>query len=121
MDITKRYTDVVNKTGERWLVRSTPRQVANSTTDLLTNKFAETPSTTQGASTLDELNEIFSSHSNPAPAPALAPAPAPAPFDVTDVLKPITVHSNIPTQSGKGYSILIRLLMKRFFYVCRIS
>lgn len=94
LDITKRYNDVVNQTGAKWPDGPTNRQNENSTTDLLSNKFSQTPSltsSTQAASTLDELSEIFSSHS----------APTPTAFDVTDVLKPISVHSSVPTQSGK--------------------
>lgn len=97
MDITKRYNDVVNKVDTKWVDRSTPRRNENATADLLTNKFSDTSSSTQTASTLDELNEIFSSHSTP---PRTL-------FDVTDVLQPISVHSSIPTQSGKTYSIFI--------------
>lgn len=120
LDITKRYNDVVNQTGAKWPDGPTNRQNDNSTADLLSNKFSQTPSSTQAASTLDELSEIFSSQSTAAPTSLLTTA-----FDVTDVLKPISVHSNIsvPTQSGKDtifIFVLFSLLKLRFAFRFRL-
>lgn len=90
---------MVNKIGAGGL---TNRQNDNSTADLLTNiKSTNTPASTQAASSSDELNEIFSSHSTTTPTS----------FDVTDVLKPIAV-TNAPTQSS-GMALNIFSLLFR--------
>lgn len=82
LDITKRYNDVVNGTEAKWIDTSATQQSSNRSADLLTNnKFSKTSTSAQAASTLDELNEIFSSHSTSTPTP----------FDVTALLKPISV------------------------------
>lgn len=92
LDITKRYNDVVNNTEPKWLDTSTSHQRA----DLLTNnKFSKTSTSTQAASTLDELNEIFSSQSTTTPTP----------FDVTALLKPISVQASVQSaNTGKALS-----------------
>lgn len=85
LDITKRYNDVVNKK-----VTIVPNRQQLPSTDLLTSQFSKPPpSTKQVASTLDELNEIFSNHSTPTPTSF-----------VTDLLKPTPVQSSMLMESG---------------------
>ncbi|KAG4075713.1 hypothetical protein HA402_003538 [Bradysia odoriphaga] len=112
LDITKRYNDVVNNTGATWLGTSTTPQSSNSSADLLiNNKFTKTSTSTRAATTLDELNEIFSSHSTPTPIP----------FDVTDVLKPISLQAGVPAQSELISSIIEPLKPKPLQLIDDIS
>ncbi|KAJ6635122.1 ADP-ribosylation factor-binding protein GGA1, partial [Pseudolycoriella hygida] len=86
LDITKRYKNVITRREAEWVGSSDVRQVASTTADLLSSKLSSPP--TKAASTLDELNEIFSSH----------PTPIGTSFDVTDVLQPISIQPIIPKQ-----------------------
>lgn len=101
LDIIKRYNDVVNKQ----VVTIIPNTQQLTSTDLLTSQFSKPPSSAQAASTLDELNEIFSNNSTPAPTSF-----------VTDVLKPTPVQSNLLNmESGKIHTHLFQFSMLNVF------
>lgn len=111
LDITKRYNDVVNGTEAKGIDTSATQQSSNQSADLLTNnKFSKTSTSAQAASTLDELNEIFSSHSTSTPTP----------FDVTALLKPISVKMDA-AQSGKAVHCTISVWWNRILFSSRIS